>query len=196
MDKRNLELEKDLKRAIIGIVTLCIIIGSSVWIYFLYVNHITPQIFYYDIKLGMSKAEVLYIKGIPNSVLDEAKDKKLKGFKLIIPTKEIEKNKTFRDFNYWEYELSSYRSEDITISFDQSTGKVIKISCYSNGYSCTSILGIYTGTLEEKIIDKLGKPENSELTGINKKLSYPSINLFFYLEKQKVYKYNMGISKN
>ena len=138
------------------------------------------------IKIGLSKAEVKYIKGIPQAVIgDWAKAPgPWNEFRELIDVKKIPDGKTVDDYNSWQY---NFYEGNLTIDFDQNV--VTTVDCYSSDKlgRCSPILSLIDGDSEEKVVSRLGKPEDSKLDGVVKKLSYDKLGIHFLLEQKKVY---------
>ncbi len=163
-------------------------VGLATWGYVRFENRLTKQLEYYDLKLGMTKNDVTYVKGIPDYVQPDA-DKD--GWQLVIQTKEIEKGKSIKDFDTWSYHVSE--GERLDIDFDKSGRGIITIGCFAhrNG-SCRPILGISTGRTEEEVIERFGQPDKEKVDGVTKNMVYTNLNLSMYLERKKVYMFKVG----
>lgn len=138
------------------------------------------------VKIGMSKDEVLYVRGQPTQVLG-ALNKTSNGYKWREVIDALSMGSKVKEYDSWQY--LDAQENYLTIDFDLSTSKVTSIDCRrgeeSIGVSC-NIEGLMTGTSEENAIKMLGKPENYKFKGNIKILYYPSKNLEIYLEKEEV----------
>lgn len=185
-------LKKILKNLAIWVSGGICAIALLIWGYDYYQNFPAKQTTYYGISIGMSKPDVGYVMGEATQVGEMSKDPKFKGWYMITNPKEIPGGKNIFNYDHWEYGPSDFEPR-IDVNFDQKTQKVIEISCYSryDKGNCESILGISTGTSEENIVEKLGKPNKEKIYGPNggltKTLLYQHLNLKLHLEKKAVY---------
>lgn len=171
--------------SVVGALLIFTIVGLA-----LFENLPKKQSEYHELALGMTKAQVVYIKGTPTNVsLGDIKD----GGKTLIKTENIEQDLKIEDFNYWNY--SGNKGQHIDIDFDKDGSGVIGIGCYSlSSRSCPSILGISTGNAERDVLRNLGKPDTEEITNGVKTMSYKDLNVIVTLKQKKVY--FIGIRSN
>jgi hypothetical protein len=143
----------------------------------------TRQSEYADLKLGMKQIEVSYIKGVPTHVFED--DGSKPGLQKMIAVGELNQGQKASDFLAWSYEIYNGR---LDVDFD-SEKRVNAIRCYAKGtYGCPSVLGLDTGSDEEEVIKRLGKPTQSALSSsATKRIVYQPLNLMFYLSKKEVY---------
>jgi hypothetical protein len=52
---------------------------------------------------------------------------------------------------------------------------------------CGPLFGLYDGSAEDQVVEKLGKADQNFIGGNVKKLTYQSLHARFFLAKQKVY---------
>ena len=158
-----------------------------------YFNNLPKKVSEYQgISLGSSKDEVWYSKGVPNEVLFPLEEmKEIKGFWQRHATKEEIKKAPNgeKGFNTWHYEKKGIR---VSIDFDPLTGKVNKIGCYVSLKDWTDVRacrvnGIGALDSEDRVIDILGKPSNSLISGLSKELLYPNLNMKIILKQKSVY---------
>lgn len=145
---------------------------------------------YLDLALGMTKAEVLYVKGTPTNVsIGDTDD----SGKKMIKTENIDAAFKIEDFYYWSY--SGDKEQRIDVAFDKGGSGVIGIGCYSRSRrSCQPILSLSTGNSEEDVLRRLGKPDTEDITNGVKTMSYKDANILVSLQQEKVY--FIGIRSN
>ena len=155
---------------------------------------------YQGISLGESKDKVKSVLGMPSRVaFPSVKKDLILENKSIIHDVEItsfaKKNEIEADprkekaFNEWVFEKKGY---SLFIKFNPATDKVNLISCYvfdgakidSNDCSVDGIKALDT---EEHVIEILGRPSLTTLTGTVKIISYPKLNLYISIEKNAVF---------
>jgi hypothetical protein len=115
---------------------------------YLFPTKLGRQTQYAGLKLGMSPKEVMYIKGFPSTVLgEESTDPTMKGWFLVINTKELEKGKEVTDYANWSY---NYDKHNLNVEFDGARTAVIAIQCYSEDKltRCPSIGDVTDGAKE------------------------------------------------
>ena len=171
-------------------VGLCGLVGGTItFAYVKYANHISKQTTYSDVRLGMTQTEVLYVKGVPDYVLEEPKEdplaEKFPGM-LVIQRGEIPKNKRTEDYSDWGFNLTD-DSGNLTVSFSPISKKVMEVRCYSPQYSCAPIQSLKQGATEEEIVEILGKPVREQIHGVSKTLEYTDLNLSLWLVKKRFY---------
>jgi len=176
------------------LVTLFVLICSCLLFFSIrYINNLPKKVIEYQgISLGSSKDEVWYSLGVPNNVLFPPEyEKQIKGFFQRHATKEEIKKAPDgeKGFNTWQYEKKGTR---VDINFDPSTGKVNEIGCYVSLGEWTDVRacrvnGIGALDSEDRVIDVLGKPFSSSISGLTKELLYPNLNMKIILEKKYVY---------
>lgn len=170
---------------------LMLLLGGLVWGGF-YLHNMLPitvaqQTEYSRIKLGAAPSEVSYIKGTPSAVLGGlTKDPGFEGFQEIIEVKKIEKGKTINDFRDWSWDDGNSR---IDVTFDPEKTKVIAVQCYSGDKlsRCPAIEGIADGSSEDEVLRRFGTPDQAEITGTTKRITYLKLGVFFLLVRQTVY---------
>jgi hypothetical protein len=152
-----------------------------------------PVARYADVSLGDSKDEVMYEKGMPTGVLEE--DAALPtGFRLDVKLSDIPSGRHVTDYQYWEYEPTD--AARVYVYFSPQTQRVVRVLCSSHGANnCPSLLGVVTGTTEDRVLDMLGKPSHTELStsfGSEKEMEYSQFRVAFWLEKLQVYGLQLG----
>jgi hypothetical protein len=159
----------------------------------MYISNLPKKVSEYQgISLGSSKDEVWYSLGVPYEVLFPLEEmKEIKGFWQRFATKEEIKKAPNgeKGFNTWQYEKKGYR---IDINFDPLTGKVNQIGCYVSHGEWTDVTacrvnGIGALDSEDRVIDILGKPSSSSISGLTKELLYPNLNMKIILKQKSVY---------
>jgi hypothetical protein len=145
-----------------------------------------------DVSLGMSKAEVRYIKGSPPTVFEADTDGKGNP---ILAVKDLKDGQSTDDFSMWAFHGQDFLKRRVDVHFDPQTGFVERIACVSEStYDCHYLFNLNVGSTEAAVLAKLGNPATSSISGVVKRMEYPALNAFFYLEKQKVYM--LGIASN
>jgi hypothetical protein len=156
---------------------------------------------YAGLRLGISPDEVMYIKGYPRIVVDEA------GIET--ETKNLKQGKRLQDYRVWWYESivideagietetknlkqgkRDWWYETITVIFDPEKAAVIAIQCYSNDDRfrwCPSIAGVSASDSEQEVIRKLGSPDESRIMGVTKFLTYRTLGLDLMLTNEQLY---------
>jgi len=170
-----------------SLVGLVILGGVGLFVFYRVDNWPHKQTAYEDLYLGMTMAEVKYIKGIPSVVLDPPKyDAKFGGpLQLGVPTKALPEGKHVEDYFWWQYDSSGSR---LDVDFDPKTKAINRIGCYSKAVlNCPLLLGLSDGSSENVVIEKLGKPSFEHIDGVAKEMEFANFGVWFYLEKQKVY---------
>jgi hypothetical protein len=158
---------------------------------------------YAGLRLGISQDEVIYIKGVPQTVNGELETEgPLKGSRPTIEKDKLEKGKQVRDYDDWAYNGDYSR---INVTFNMKKTAVTAIQCYSSDKlsRCPPILGIRDGDSEKTVIDRLGVPAISRIErlsipgveGATKYISYPNLGINFHLEKEQVYYMGINDSK-
>jgi hypothetical protein len=174
------------------LILIGIIFGIGFAIHAKIKNLPSKQTEYADLRLGMTMAEVKYIKGQPAFVLadHDPNDK--------FPDQRVLEAQGLRvdDFRSWQYDISKNGQARLDVDFDKS-GTVNKIGCYSNGLmTCPVLLGLYDRSTEDSMINRLGKPTEEHIdksSGV-KKVQYKDFNAWFYLNQKTIYM--MGIITN
>jgi hypothetical protein len=139
---------------------------------------------YADLRLGMTMAEVKYVKGFPLNVVDKNDINKW-GDWSVINTKDL-KGQRVEDFAMWSYDQNDRTRIDI--HFDPKKGTVKAIGCFSNGVmECPPLVGIQDGTTEDVVLKALGKPSHEQIDGVTKKMEFENLRIWIYLKQSKVY---------
>jgi hypothetical protein len=141
---------------------------------------------YDDLRLGMTMAEVKYVKGFPPNVVDKNDKDTWGGWRVIKATKDDLKEKRVDDFALWLYDRNDQTRLDV--DFDLKKGTVNSIGCFSNGVmDCPPLVGIQDGTTEEIVLQKLGKPSHERIEGVSKRMYFEDLRVWFDLTQNKVY---------
>jgi hypothetical protein len=146
---------------------------------------------YADLRLGMTMAEVKYVKGDPSYVLEISEPNGLpplsKSHHLVIPVRELETSQRVEEYFSWSFDLGEPGSR-IDVDFDNSTKRLIRIGCFSKSRSsCPAIFGLQGDTSEDQIVSRLGKPDKETIEGVTKKLEYTNLHVWFVIEERKIY---------
>jgi hypothetical protein len=144
----------------------------------------------------MPDSEVLYIKGTPQDVIGDVQSdisSPRSHFRPATSVSEVKAPKTIRDFPIWEYSVGNDTGFYLAVSFSkQPDRRVVSVGCYSRNHTtCPSVVGVPIGASEELLVARLG-PGASRIQGQVKIISYPNLNLTFYLERKQVYMIIVG----
>lgn len=156
---------------------------------------------YCGVRTTDDRSEVLYRLGYPSSVLDDSqKNFKYPGRRSYEtnrkdaedPDKAMPAGKTVSDYYEWSYLLrnGSNASANVYVDFDRTTKGVDNIDCVDFSdlqHLCPALVGVMVGDPEERVRDKLGRPDRYELDGVTKTLSYDGVGVEFKLTKGSVY---------
>lgn len=183
-----------LKNLAIWMVSSICGIALVIWGINYYINLPTKQTSYNGISLRMSKPEVRLAMGEPTNVGEI--DAKLGGVAIhVTKASETPSGKSITKYDFWSYDINDEKVS-INVTFDSALKNVKEISCYSVTDYCQPILGISTGTSEESVVDKLGKPTKEKVDGAIKSMIYSNLNLKFRLENKAVYMLTVTTSEN
>ena len=143
-------------------------------------NPFWRQTTYTDLILGMTMADVRYVKGNPkylrsgNPFYDLAT-----GF---TPTRGMSDAK-IDAFIRWYYE----NSQQIEINFNPSTRRLESIGCEpTRSGRCPLLFGVRDGATEATVINRLGKPSGLEIENGTKTIAYDNLGVWFSLENGKI----------
>lgn len=184
----NMQLRKKYHVIFFVLICFCVLYFSL-----MYISNLPKKVNEYQgISLGSSKDEVWYALGVPDEVLfPPEKSTEFKGIWQKFATKEDIKKAPDgeKGFNSWQYKKKGYR---VDIHFDSLTGKVKAIGCYVSPNDWTDITackvnGIGALDSEDRVIDVLGKPFSSSISGLTKELLYPNLNMKIILKQKSVY---------
>lgn len=165
----------------------CLIAGG-VWAWEYIANRPHAATRYADLNLGDPQKEVLYAFGPPPFFIDPTPVKDdgnvFSAFGRVVDSKDINETLTYNDSTVWMYS----DKPRIELSFDKPGGRVVSITCFSEGSnSCPALYGLRTGSGEDDVLSQLGKPGSEKLEGVTKTMRYPQYNLVVFLEKRRVY---------
>jgi hypothetical protein len=157
---------------------------------------------YCGVQTTYDRNEVLYRLGYPPAVLDDSqKDSKYPGRRsyetnrkapIDDPDKMMPAGKAVSDYFEWSYPLKNANNAaaNVYIDFDRATRGIENIDCVDFTdvqHVCPALAGVLVGDSEDRVRDKLGKPDRYELDGVTKTMSYDSIGVEFKLTKGVVY---------
>jgi hypothetical protein len=187
----RLDWRKVARRSLIGFASIIAFVALGLSIMFVYENiqeipHRATA--YADLRLGMSMAEVKYVKGYPTDVLENLGEESgdTKGFRRVIAVTELKNGQKVEHYATWEYAQTDQKHR-IEVDFD-NIGTLNQIACFSQDTTnCPILFGIRDGTSENALLEKLGNPTNEEIDGVTKRIEYQQLGAWFYLEKKKVY---------
>lgn len=174
---------------VIASVSAVMIFAAQYW------NQIFPtklnrQAEYAGVRLGMSRDEVRYVKGVPTLAVIQDKEGPSPSYNVFKPS-ELPKGKTINDYPLWEYEGHEHF---ILVIFGDGNNTVRSVACFSSDKSsrCPEIGGVSDGTTEAELLHKFGMPSSSQIKDARKSVRYEDIGVEFTLEKQKVYRLIIG----
>jgi len=126
--------------------------------------------------------------GEPTLVEEPDKDPKMVGWMSFMKTSEIPAGKSIDDYDHWSYEYGTKRAS-LNVAFDSNSKKAKEISCDSRNTDepCQAIFNISTGTSEEGVIEKLGRPSKEHIQNGIKTMIYSDLNLQLFLQKKVVF---------
>jgi len=146
---------------------------------------------YADLKLDMSRDEVIYVRGFPHHVVDLQNEESLEPgpwskYNRVYSANEIPQGKSIYDYSQWDFQYGRYR---IDVFFDPKKKTVKSIRCYSNtkDRDCPTLSGISDGDSEDQVSTKFGAPSSSEIKVPTKTIEYNKLGYRFYLTQLKVY---------
>lgn len=165
---------------------------------------------YQGVTIGQTKSEVLYAIGTPDTVqgpLEVRPDgTELSSPLLLNPAADSDHipfsydpvpiGKSAEEYHNWHY----WTPESIfTVNFDSKNGKVSSIDCIpfdTLKYKCEPIFGIVLLMTEDKVIEKLGTPDENIMLGggvflgspvfVTKHLYYKDIGVRIILREKRV----------
>jgi hypothetical protein len=170
------------RRLAFGVLLFVFLIVTGGLGFYLWNNRITNQTEYAGLRLGMTKAEVKYVKGNPTSLYKE-NPTSLYTPSFIEPDKLV-KGIDIEDFDEW-----LYLNESIDLVFDKQKRTLIAITCYSIDWStpsCPAIAGITDGDSEKDLTSKFGQPSTATIDGNTKTVRYENIGAVFSLAQQTI----------
>jgi hypothetical protein len=170
----------------VSLVLLLIIVSS---IYFL--SFKTRVKSFMGVDLGMSKNQVIYVLGYPESILNNEEEwKEIPNNELVSPESSLLQNSDEWSYSAGINRLYHYRIQPV---FSSKTQSVISIYCYTgknNDYiseETCPLYGLSLGKTEQYMYDKLGKPSDEEIDGLVKKVHYDDMGLEVHLAKKKIF---------
>ena len=146
-------------------------------------NRFVPPISYSDLKLGMTREDVIKAKGYPIYVVENSMSNRKQ---LLIAIAEIPRGKTLHDYVEWEFPLGPETLGSIEIIFSKKTGRLAQIGCYSRANDCPPISGVSTSDTENEVRAKLGNADKVELKSGSAWLDYPHLYLSVLLANNRV----------
>jgi hypothetical protein len=174
---------------LLAVVGAAAIFAAQYWDQFFFPVTLDRQTEYGGLRLGMSRDEVRYIKGLPTDLVTNDMDQATQTFG-VIKQSELPKEKTINDYQLWSYEAYKH---SIHVDFGRGP-TVLSIACYSDDklYHCPAIGGVQDGTSETDLLRRLGTPTKSQIRGATKTINYDEIGVEFNLEKESVYRLAIG----
>jgi hypothetical protein len=181
-------------RTLIGVVALALI-GGTLIVAAQYWDQLVPtklarQTEYAGVRLGMSRDEVKYVKGLPPKVVTDDKDGPWQAYG-VLKSSELPQGKAVNDYPLWSYEGYEHY---LHVAFGKGGKTVRSIACFSKDkiYRCPEIGGVKDGTSEAELLRKLGAPSRSQIKDTTKSIGYDDIGVEFTLEKETVYRLIVG----
>jgi hypothetical protein len=155
--------------------------------------------------------EVLYLLGFPPAVLDDSQKDSLypgrRSYKTNRaaaaedPDKVIPQGRTVADYYEWSYPLRETPNggASVFVDFDRATKFIDHIDCVDftdTQHACAPLAGINIGDSEDRVKDRLGKPDRLRLEGAMKIMAYDGVGVEFRLTKGSVYYLRLDGKKN
>jgi hypothetical protein len=152
--------KKILIRSILGLTSVSILIGLSLWGYVQYKDRPRVQNSLWDINLGASENDLLFKKGKPTNKITNT---------------------------LWIYDDKGIYSKDKYYFFTFKEGKVNRISLIGSG-NLEGIQGIYIGSSLNSILEKFGEPSDIIFSedGLSREYRFKKYNLSFGVKKNRV----------
>jgi hypothetical protein len=166
---------------------------------------------YCGVRTSYDRSEVLYRLGYPPAVLDDSqKNSKYPGRRSYEtnrkvtsedPDKMMPAGKAVSDYFEWSYPLrtANNSSANVYIDFDRATRGIENIDCVDfteMQHVCPALAGVLVGDSEDRVRDKLGRPDRYDLDGVTKTMSYDSMGVEFKLTKGNVYYLRLSGSRD
>jgi len=179
----------------VGLVIMALVMSWAIYQTYDYIKNIPRAVTTFeDVKLGETKDQVFYALGSPTEVLYGPKDPNSTNifdrFSPIATKEQIDKTPLGeKGFNHWQYTRKDLPRLDIKYN---NEGKVELIGCYVSPKewvyvnSCL-VNGIQSLDSEDRILDKLGKPDSEAINGVTKTMEYKKYNMQIFLEKKYAY---------
>jgi len=157
---------------------------------------------YADIHNYDDRNEVLYRLGFPPAVLDDSqKNHPYAGRRSLKTNREaapedpdsvIPEGRTVADYYEWSYPVRGAPNAKaaLYVDFDRTTKVIDNIDCVDfsdTPHFCAPLAGIAIGDSEDRVKEKLGKPDRYDLDGVTKTMTYDGAGVEFKLTKGSVY---------
>lgn len=165
---------------------------------------------YNGIRLGHSRAEVIYRLGIPRTVRAPipftSEDRYIGydpyiGYRVNASAEDKNKmpaNTGIDDYNEWEWGSDPPRNIYCTIIFNKASlvKEITLNSDVRKPFGWGPVAGLYNGDSEDKVL-RLGRPSKQELHGLTKQIDYDALGLQVCLAEGKAYNINIrGMQQN
>lgn len=179
----------------IGFTLVVIVVLWGAFLAYKHIANLPAKIVSYQgASLGETKDQVFYALGVPTDVLYGPKDpystNLFDQFSTVATKEQIDKTPLGeKGFNHWQYDNNDKPRIDIKFN---NEGKVEFIGCFispqARAYADSCLVnGVQSLDSEERIIDKLGKPDSETIEGVTKTMKYKKFNMQIFLERKFAY---------
>jgi hypothetical protein len=169
-------------------------IGGAIIVVAQYWEQLAPvklarQTEYSGLRLGMSRDEVKYLKGLPPNVVTDDNEGSWQAYRVLKPL-DLPKGKTVDDYPLWSYE----RGHESYLHVAFGKGMTVRtIACVSSSsFMCPAIGAVQDGSSEADLLRKFGAPTRSQIKDTAKSVAYDDIGVEFKLEKETVNRILVG----
>lgn len=141
-------------------------------------------------RLGETQSEVMYKLGYPPNVIGAEPLGDWPGYPVYDTSRNDPKNAmpagtSIEDYLEWSYPQGERR---IDLRFSAQSQRLESVTCYSASFqNCPTLYGVRLGQSDTEVVEALGSPSRSSITGVAKILEYPALGLTLTLAKGRVY---------
>ena len=145
---------------------------------------------YMGFRLGETQSEVMYKLGYPPNVIGAEPLGDWPGYPVYDTSRNDPKNAmpagtSIEDYLEWSYPQGERR---IDLRFSAQSQRLESVTCYSASFqNCPTLYGVRLGQSDTEVVEALGSPSRSSITGVAKILEYPALGLTLTLAKGRVY---------
>jgi hypothetical protein len=172
----------------IGVLAIMIFAITGYWVHQRFQFFQGKQTEYYGLSIGMSMTEVRDAKGTPTYVLEEPA---IEGEgSLVHEANNLNPGENVQNYRQWSFVDNALPDgARLDVKFSNQNNRVERLFCYSEGTrQCPALLGIYDGTTEQKLKERLGAPTTDESShDMLEKLTYSDLHVCFFLQRQRVF---------
>jgi len=179
----------------LGLLIMVLVMLWTIYQTYDYIKNLPRAVTTFEgVTLGESKDQVFYAMGAPTVVLYEPKDPKSTNifdqFSPIATKDQVDKTPLReKGFNQWEYLRKDKPRLDVNFN---KKGEVELIGCYVSPkdwayFDSCLVNGVQSLDMEDRIIEKLGKPDRESIDGVTKVMDFKKYNMRIYFEKKYAY---------